>query len=289
MDMTTSWIGFSAAAFTAASLALTATMASAEMTLERIKRAGEIRIGFANEAPFGYQTPDGKLTGEAPEVGKAVLKQLGVTKVKGVLTEFGALISGLRADRFDMIAAGMYITPQRCKQVQFSEPSYSIGEAFAVAAGNPKKLRSFEDVAANSEVKLGVMAGAVEAGYARKVGVGDAQLVVFPDGPSALAGVRTGRVDAYAGTALTIQDLLSKNGRGLERAQPFKDPVIDGESIRGYGAFGFRPDDKDFHDAFNKVLVAYRGSDEHLALVEPFGFTKSEMPEKTTAELCAGK
>jgi polar amino acid transport system substrate-binding protein len=35
------------------------------------------------------------------------------------------------------------------------------------------------------------------------------------------------------------------------------------------------------------VLVAYRGSDEHLALVGPFGFTKSEMPEKTTAELCA--
>jgi polar amino acid transport system substrate-binding protein len=114
-------IHFIDAVFIVISLVFTSTAASAETTLERIKRAGEIRIGFANEAPFGYQTPDGKLTGEAPEVGKAVLKQLGITKVEGVLTEFGALIPGLRAGHFDMIAAGMYITPQRCKQVQFSQ------------------------------------------------------------------------------------------------------------------------------------------------------------------------
>src|SRR4051794_38461420 len=132
MNKIASWSRLAATALTAIGLTLTAAAASAETTLERVKRTGEIRIGFANEAPFGYQTPDGKLTGEAPEVGKAVLKQLGVTKVEGVLTEFGALIPGLRAGRFDMIAAGMYITPPRCKQVQFSEPSYSIGEAFAV-------------------------------------------------------------------------------------------------------------------------------------------------------------
>jgi polar amino acid transport system substrate-binding protein len=289
MGKITSFGRFAAATLAVAGIALTSMAASAETTLERVKRTGEIRVGFANEAPFGYQTTDGKLTGEAPEVAKVVLGKMGVTKVEGVLTEFGALIPGLRAGRFDLIAAGMYITPPRCKQVLFSEPSYSIGEAFAVAAGNPKKLEGYEDVAKNPQVKLGVMAGAVEAGYARKMGVSEPQLIVFPDGPSALAGVRTGRVDAYAGTALTIQDLLSKNGDGLERAEPFKDPVIDGESIRGYGAFGFRPDDKDFHEAFNKELVAFRGGDAHLALVEPFGFTKTEMPERTTADLCAAK
>jgi Bacterial extracellular solute-binding proteins, family 3 len=37
----------------------------------------------------------------------------------GVLTKFGALIPGLRAGRFDMIAATMYITPPYRKQVQF--------------------------------------------------------------------------------------------------------------------------------------------------------------------------
>lgn len=265
-----------------------ATSGRAETTLERIKRTGEIRVGFANEAPFGYQTPDGKLTGEAPEVARHVLAALGVTKVEPVLAEFGALIPGLKAGRFDVIAAGMYITPPRCKQILFSEPSYSIGESFAVAKGNPKDLHGFGDVAAHPGIKLAVMAGAVEAGYARKLGVKDDQLVVFPDGPSALAGVRTGRVDAYAGTQLTIQDLMSKGSAGVQQAEPFKDPVIDGQPVRGYGAFGFRPADKAFHDAFNKELLKFRGTPAHLELVAPFGFTKDNIPHKTTAELCKG-
>ncbi len=274
------------AALGVAGMLLAVSAAHAETTLERIKRTGEIKIGFANEAPYGYQTPEGELTGEAPEVAEHILKEMGVTKIQPVLAEFGALIPGLKAGRFDMIAAGMYITPPRCKQILFSEPSYSIGETFAVKAGNPKKLDSYEAVAKDSSVKLGVMAGAVESGYARQMGISQSQLVVFPDGPSALSGVRSGRVDAYAGTDLTISDLLSKNGEGLEKAAPFKDPVIDGEPVRGYGAFGFRPDDKDFHSAFNEKLVQFRGSPEHLKVVEPFGFGADNMPKKTTVELC---
>jgi polar amino acid transport system substrate-binding protein len=60
--------------------------ASAETTLERAKKLGYIRVGFASEAPFGFATPDGKLTGEAPEVAKAILKKTGISEVDGVLT-----------------------------------------------------------------------------------------------------------------------------------------------------------------------------------------------------------
>ena len=64
--------------------------------------------------------------------------------------------------------------------------------------------------------------------------------------------------------------------------------MIDGEEVRGYGAFGFRPDDKDFLAAFNKELAAFRGTPEHLSVIEPFGFSKDNIPQKTTAELCKG-
>ena len=44
--------------------------AFAETTLEKARRQGYLRVGFANEAPYGYATPDGKLTGPAdPEIG----------------------------------------------------------------------------------------------------------------------------------------------------------------------------------------------------------------------------
>src|SRR5690606_3307861 len=102
--------------------------AFAQSTLETARENGYIRVGFANEAPYGYATPSGELTGEAPEVAKAILARMGIEEVDGVLTEFGSLIPGLRAGRFDIIAAGMFITPERCQQVQFSEPSYGIGQ-----------------------------------------------------------------------------------------------------------------------------------------------------------------
>ena len=65
-----SLLGVSAAA--GASLALPG-LARADTTLERAKADGYIRVGFANEAPFGFADARGKLTGEAPEVAKAVL------------------------------------------------------------------------------------------------------------------------------------------------------------------------------------------------------------------------
>ena len=66
----------------------------------------------------------------------------------------------------DIIAAGMFINPKRCEQVQFSEPSYGIGQAFLVADGNPKGINDYGTVAEKSDLKLAVMAGAVEKGYA---------------------------------------------------------------------------------------------------------------------------
>ncbi|MCH5710081.1 transporter substrate-binding domain-containing protein, partial [Salmonella enterica] len=89
----------------------------------------------------------------------------------GVLTEFGSLIPGLQAKRFDIIAAGMYVTPERCGQVAFSNPTYGVGQAFLVKQGNPKNLHSYEDVVKNPDAKLGVVVGAIEAEYASKVKV----------------------------------------------------------------------------------------------------------------------
>lgn len=258
-------------------------------TLAGIKESGTIRVGYANEAPFAFMdSSTSQLAGEAPAVLRHVMSEIGVEQVEGILTEFGSLIPGLQAGRFDAIAAGMYITPERCNQVAFSNPTYSIGSAFIVLEGNPKSLNSFDDVAKADDATLGVVVGAIESEYAAKSGVPSERIVVFPDAASALAGVQAGRVDAYAATALTVNDLLGKNASGVERAQPFTDPVIDGASVRGYGAFAFRKDDTDLLEAFNDVLDDYIGTEEHLAAVAPFGFTENELPGDATAQALCG-
>jgi polar amino acid transport system substrate-binding protein len=260
--------------------------AFAETTLERARREGFIRVGFANEAPYGYATPDGKLTGESPEVVKAILAKIGIPQVDGVLTEFGSLIPGLQAGRFDIIAAGMFITPKRCKQVQVSDPTYGIGQAFLVAKGNPKGIKDYGTIAGNKDLKLAVMAGAVEAGYAKDSGIPESQLVILPDQSSLVKAVQAGRADAAALTALSIADMASKND-GVESTPPFG--KVAGKSVVGHGGIAFRKEDKDLYEAFNAELKKFIGSPEHIALVTPFGFGKDFLPTMTAAELCSGE
>lgn len=113
-------------------------------TLERARREGSIRIGFADEAPFAYlDTQRNRVSGEAPEVARVILRRLGIEKVQGVLTEFGSLIPGLEAGRFDLIAAGMDILPERCERIAFSNPTYAARQAFIVKQGNPLVLPLF--------------------------------------------------------------------------------------------------------------------------------------------------
>lgn len=259
--------------------------------LKRAQQAGTIRVGYANEAPFAYlESASGRLTGEAPEIARVVLAELGIREVKGVLTEFGSLIPGLKAGRFDIIAAGMYILPERCKEIAFSNPTYSVGEAFIVAQGNPLGLNGYDSAARHSQARLGVVAGTVERVYARQTGIPDARVVVFPDAPSALEGVIAQRVDAYAATSLTVNNLLARaQSPRVERATPFSDPVIAGKAARGYGAFGFRQGDRELLAAFNAALAQFIGTPAHLELVKPFGFTRAELPgPATAAELCRG-
>ena len=264
--------------------ALAAATASASSTLEQAREKGSIRIGFANEAPFGYATPGGDVIGEAPEIAKRIFKRMGIDSVDAVLTEWASLIPGLRARRFDVIAAGMFITPARCAQVAFSNPTYRLGQGLLVKADNPLDLHSYEDVANNAKAKLAIIAGTIERSYARKAGIPGDKILTVPDQTSMLSAVQFGRADAAALTALSIRRMAGKGGDRVEVASPFETP----DYAYGYGAFAFRKDDLTLRNAVNQELAEFVGSDEHLALVAPFGFTRDELPGKTVAAALCG-
>jgi polar amino acid transport system substrate-binding protein len=258
--------------------------------LAEAKERGYITVGFANEKPYAYKGADGKLTGEAVEIARAVLKNMGIREVRGELTEFGSLIGGLQAKRFDMITAGMFIKPDRCQAVLFADPEYSIGEALGVKKGNPLKLKSYQDIAKNGKAKVAVMAGAVEIGYLKKSGVPDDRIVIVPDQASAINALQSGRVQAITMTGPSLQSMLeSASDDQIERVKDFKQPVIDGKSVRGYGATAFRMEDKAFRDAFNAELKKLKESGELLKILKKFGFTEEELPGDMKAEaLCKG-
>lgn len=255
-------------------------------TLDRVLEEGVVRVGFANENPYAYQEADGTLTGEAVEVARAVLTNLGIEEMEGVLTEFGSLIPGLQAGRFDIITAGMYVNPTRCEQILFADPEYKIGEALIVQAGNPLGLNSFEDIAANADVRVGTGAGYLSIDLMKAVGVLEDQIVTFPDDPSGMAGLQAGQIDVWTGTRPTLLKMLEvADDANFELADPFTAPIIDGAPAVNYGAAGFRTEDLDFRQAFNEELQKLKDSGELLEIIGQFeGFDEGALPGDTSAE-----
>ena len=77
---------------------------------------------------------------------------------------------------------------------------------------------------------------------------------------------------------------------GLERADPFEQPVVDGKVRYGITSFAVRLEDQDLLDALNQRLLAFRGTPEYLAILEKHGLTAAELPpaDMPTAKICAG-
>ncbi|WP_396125494.1 ectoine/hydroxyectoine ABC transporter substrate-binding protein EhuB [Bacillus sp. Marseille-Q3570] len=258
-------------------------------TLEQAKEEGKITVGFAGENPYAYEDENGKLTGEAVEIARKIFKELGIEEMEGELVKFSSLIPGLKAGKFDVITAGMYITPDRCEEVAFGEPEYSIGEALAVQKGNPLDLHSYEDIANNPDAKISVMNGAIEIDYLKAAGVKESQMEIVSDIPANISSLESGRVDAITMTGPTLEAALeTANAKNIDRVEDFTQPTVDGESVRGYGAAAFNPSDEELIDAYNKELEKLKESGELLETIKPFGFTEEDLPgDKTTEALCS--
>ena len=272
-------------------LALAAGLAAAgATTLQDVKDQGYIRAATANEVPYSYMKDDGTSAGIGPDVANAVLKEMGITDVTWTVTPFGTLIPGLKAKRFDFVAAEQNISPERCKQVAFTEPNSSYGEGLLVKKGNPKKLTTYADIAKDPSLKVAVVSGANNIDFLRAVGVKDDQVIFITANADALATVQS-RADAYAATELTVAS-LAKGQANVEQVAPFTDPVVDGKPVRNYGGFAFRLEDKELHDAFNKALVEFRKTEDYKKILTSYGLSEESIKAaaaKNVADLCAGK
>jgi polar amino acid transport system substrate-binding protein len=256
--------------------------------LEQLKSQGSIKVGIAGEEPYAY-LEGGELTGMDPSVQKAIWKNVGIDDVRAVQVDFDGLIPGLNANRFDVVAAGMFITPERCGQAAFSDPMYCAPNAFLVAPGNPENITDFKSVA-DAGIKLGVLGGAVEGIYAEESGVPSKNVVEMPSQRDALLQLQQGRIGAFGLTSITLKDMLKKNpDANVELTKPFT-PVIDGKEQLGCGGAVFRKQDTDLREAFNKELASLKQSGELQKIIEPFGFgPETTPPEDVTTQRLCGK
>jgi polar amino acid transport system substrate-binding protein len=256
-------------------------------TLERARAAGAIRIGISGEEPYSYADADGRVTGAQPEVARAALGRIGVSELDAVQVPFHELIPRLREGQFDLVAAGMAVTPDRCRDVAFTRPDFVAFPAFLVREGNPREIESFQDVA-RSGVRLAVLNGGAEIDYARAAGVPDDRLEVVDSQSAMLRSVADERATAGVLTRISLVDVLRRNpGSGLDVTDAVE-PIIGGRRVVPGAAFAVRIGENDLLAEFDRELTALQASSEWLRITEQFGFTRDNLPppDLTTEVLC---
>lgn len=266
-------------------LTLGVVAANAGPLMDRVEAGDPIRIGFANEIPFAYPGEDGSPMGFVNAITVGILENMGYDNIEPVQTEWGGLIPGLQANRFDIITGGMNILESRCENVAFSEPIAQIGDAFIVAPGNPKNIGNYEDIK-ESEAVMVTGAGYSNIEAAKAAGVPESNIMTVPGPTEILAAVRAERADAGAGTYFTMKQLADSSDGAVEVTDPGAMP----EDLINWAGIGFRDADKDFLEKFNTELKNYIGSEEMMSAVAEYGYGEGSLPgDKTTEWVCANR
>jgi polar amino acid transport system substrate-binding protein len=243
-----------------------------------------VTLGVANEVPFGSVGEDGEPTGIGPDVARAVLDEMGIEVNDAQVVEFGELIGGLQAGQFDIITAGMYITPERAEQVFFSDPDYCVAESLAVPEGNPEGIENYSSIVDNPDLTVAVASGTVEVDYVEQAGVPDDQIETFGDIESMYRALEAGEVDAVTGTAATV-NTQAEAREGIEAVEGFFPVDEEGEQILPCGGHAFA--DEEFRDAFNEVLNQLREdgtTKEIITSYEEFTEEDVEMANELTVD-----
>ncbi|MGN7399239.1 transporter substrate-binding domain-containing protein [Cytobacillus praedii] len=149
---------------------------------------------------------DGKLTGFDVEIGTEVANRLGM-EPKPVTNPWETIIQGLKANKYEAIIGSMTATPERDKQVDFTNPYYLSGAQIFIAEGNTE-IRSKEDLAGKT---IGVIQASTWKDMAEEL---SDQVKGYPGDVNALQDLVAGRIDAVITDK--IVGLNAKNEKGLK-------------------------------------------------------------------------
>ncbi|WP_270279924.1 transporter substrate-binding domain-containing protein, partial [Vagococcus bubulae] len=117
--------------------------------LQKIKDKGDITVGLsAFYAPYEFHaTVDGKdtIVGTDILIAEKIAKDMGV-KLKIEEYSFDALLGALKTGKIDVIISGMTPTPERLKEVDFSNSYMTVQQKIVIRKSDQNKYNSLESL-----------------------------------------------------------------------------------------------------------------------------------------------
>jgi polar amino acid transport system substrate-binding protein len=253
-------------------------ISTAETTLEKIKRTGVFTVGTrTGSPPFGYINKQNEWVGFSidlsRQVHKNIEKKLG-RSVKFELKESAPAtrVPLLSSGAVDLIAGTMTITRARRESVDFSLTFFATGAQFLVKKGSP--IKGTKDITGK---RIGTQQGSTNERALREK-YPQAQLVVFPDQPSAFTALTQGKLDAYTNDGIQLWGLKYKS------PSP-EDWEVVGEwyTYEPYG-MGMRKNESDFRLVVDTALMEAIEDGEYFKVYEKWFGPKSELPYPLSPE-----
>ena len=146
--------------------------------------------------PYEFKEGD-SFAGIDVEIAGKIAEKLGMTlEIKDV--EFGSIIGGVQTGKFDIGMAGMTVTDERLKSVNFSD-SYATGIQVVIVKSD-SAIKSLDDLKGDGSMKFGVQQDTTGDIYASDTvengGYGKDNVVRYKTGADAVQALKTGKVDA---------------------------------------------------------------------------------------------
>lgn len=174
--------------------------------------------------------------------------------------DFGGIIPALQANQLDVAIAGMSITDERKKVVDFSDPYFDAGLSLVVSADN-NDITSLEDLEGKTvAVKSGTTGSKFAMDNESKYGYTVAQ---FEDSPSMFQEVSNGNADVLLEDYPVIAYAIAESGLELKTA---------GERLTGdqYGIAVLKGENADLLEKINTGLQELRDSGEYDEILNKY-------------------
>jgi len=215
--------------------------------------AQTVRLGTEGAyPPYNFINDKGEVDGFERKVGDELCKRAELT-CEWTTNEWDSIIPNLQSGNYDVIIAGMSITEERDKIIDFSD-NYI-----------PPATSAYLALKADVDVKTGVIAAQVstiQAGYVAESG---ATLLEFATPDETVAAVRNGEADAVFADKDYLAPIAAESGGELVL-------LAEEVALGGGVGLGIRESDTELKGKFNAAIQSMKADGTLNALIlEYFG------------------
>jgi len=180
--------------------------------IKSVKTNSALKVGVVSDLGMPFTIlKDGRLIGFDIELGERFAAYVGKEFIP-VDMQFGSMLASLSTNKIDIITCSLFVTDERKKQIDFSDPYYESGVSLIalkknIAPAITDKMVVLDDIA---DKKIGIFTGTVQDAFIAQ-NYPKAEIFRFESTADLMMSVKSGKIDAVMMDLITGKLLLKRN------------------------------------------------------------------------------